>query len=76
MAESTKPILVSIEGNIGAGKSSFLRALKSMIGSEVLNRRVIFLQEPVDDCDIKDMNGVDILTKFYGNQENMHSRFK
>ena len=55
MAESKKPILVSIEGNIGAGKSSFLTALKSSIGDNLLGRQVIFLQEPVDEwSEVKD----------------------
>ena len=77
MAESKKPILVSIEGNIGAGKSSFLTALKSSIGDELLGRQVIFLQEPVDEWqNIKDKNGVDILTKFYGDQEKYAFKFQ
>ena len=77
MTESTTPILVSIEGNIGAGKSSFLHALKSAAGTELLGRQVIFLQEPVDEWqNIKDKNGVDILTKFYGNQEEYAFKFQ
>lgn len=77
MAESKKPILVSIEGNIGAGKSSFLTALKSCIGDNSLGRQVIFLQEPVDEWqNIKDKNGVDILTKFYGDQEKYAFKFQ
>ena len=77
MAESKKPILVSIEGNIGAGKSSFLTALKSSIGDNLLGRQVIFLQEPVDEWqNIKDKNGVDILTKFYGDQEKYAFKFQ
>lgn len=77
MAESKKPILVSIEGNIGAGKSSFLTALKSSIGNNLLGRQIIFLQEPVDEWqNIKDKNGVDILTKFYGDQEKYAFKFQ
>ena len=70
MAESKKPILVSIEGNIGAGKSSFLTALKSSIGDNLLGRQVIFLQEPVDEwSEVKDEDDVTILEKFYADQK-------
>jgi len=77
MAESSIPILVSIEGNIGAGKSSFLHALKKAAGTELHGRQIIFLQEPVDEWqNIKDKNGIDILTKFYGNQEEYAFKFQ
>ena len=45
---------VSIEGNIGAGKSTFVELLK-----EVLNpKKYTFLQEPVDEwLNMKDSDG-------------------
>ena len=58
--------IVSIEGNIGSGKSSLLANLKTYLGNEHI---VIFLKEPVDEwSNIKDKDGVTILEKFYSNQ--------
>lgn len=42
--KTTKPLLVSVEGNIGAGKSTLLENLKR----ELKDASVVFLQEPVD----------------------------
>jgi len=39
----TRPLIVSIEGNIGAGKSTLIETLRSEFDSTIL-----FLQEPVD----------------------------
>ena len=62
--------IFSIEGNIGVGKSTMLKNIEKYIGSQVNNRKVIFLQEPVDEWQsIKDSKGEDILTKFYSNQD-------
>lgn len=59
------PIIVSIEGNIGSGKSTFVEILKSHFGSE---KRIGFVQEPVDEWGtICDKNGTTILQKFYEN---------
>ena len=55
--------IISIEGNIGAGKSTILEHLKETYAD---NEEVAFVDEPVDIwgtiCDDK---GEDILTKFY-----------
>ena len=57
-------LILSVEGNIGAGKSTLLEQAKNSIPSRI-NKKVIFLQEPVDLWDnIKDSNGETILTKF------------
>lgn len=54
--------IYSIEGNIGSGKSTFVKFLKENIN----NQNVVFVQEPVDVWEtIKDKNGETILTKFY-----------
>jgi len=59
----TKPIIVSIEGNIGAGKTTILKNLKIMYYTDP---SVIFLREPVDIWQsIKDKNDETILAKFY-----------
>lgn len=56
-------ILISIEGNIGSGKSTLVSRLKDFYKD---NQNVYFLDEPVNDwLTIKDNDGEDILTKFY-----------
>ena len=61
-------VIISIEGNIGSGKSTLVSKMKEQF--ETINGcNVIFLQEPVDIWEsICDENGVSILTKFYDNQ--------
>lgn len=58
--------IVSIEGNIGSGKSTLQAELREHYKNNPL---VVFLREPVDDWSkIKDENGVTILEKFYYDQ--------
>ena len=47
----TKPLIVSIEGNIGSGKSTFIKRLEEhWIASDKLDeKRIFFLSEPVDE---------------------------
>ena len=55
--------IISIEGNIGSGKSSFLSYLKNKYAD---NNNIIFLKEPVDEWEsIRDENGKTMLQKFY-----------
>lgn len=55
--------IISIEGNIGSGKSTFVGKLKEYYKD---NRKVVFLDEPVDDwLKIRDENNDTILTNFY-----------
>ena len=59
--------IISIEGNIGSGKSTIVEILKKSFEN---NSNIIFLQEPVDEwSEIKDKEGQTILSKFYENQE-------
>ena len=61
-------MLFSIEGNIGSGKSTLLKELKSKMNKH--NLSVCFVEEPVDIWDsIKDKNGNNMLTKYYGDQK-------
>ena len=61
------PTIISIEGNIGTGKSTLVQMLKETYKNY---SNVIFLQEPVDMWNtIKDNNGETILSKFYADQE-------
>lgn len=59
--------ILSIEGNIGAGKSTIMKKLQERY---IADKRVIFMLEPTDMWeDIKDSNNETMLSKFYGNQE-------
>jgi deoxyadenosine/deoxycytidine kinase len=65
---------ISIDGNIGSGKSTLIEALKKYFKG---NSNIIFLREPVDEWDeIKDENGVTILEKFYTNQKEYSFSFQ
>lgn len=66
--------IVSIEGNIGSGKSTFLENLKKHYNS---NENIVFLREPVDEWEkIKDTNGNTMLQKFYADQEKYSFAFQ
>ena len=56
------PILISVEGNIGSGKSTFLKQLeKNFKGKDIF-----FLQEPVNEWNsIKNEDNTTILEEFY-----------
>lgn len=59
--------ILSIEGNIAAGKSTFMERLKEKYAS---NDNVVFLDEPVEMWEsIKDKEGVSMLEKFYSNHK-------
>jgi deoxyadenosine/deoxycytidine kinase len=56
-------MILSVEGNIGSGKSTFVEFLRENIPNAV------FLQEPVNEWnEIKDKNGETMLAKFYKDQ--------
>lgn len=68
------PHVISIEGNIGSGKSTLVEKLKERFDD---NKTVAFLSEPVDVWrEIKDESGVDLLTNFYDNQEKFSFHFQ
>ena len=59
--------IISIEGNIGSGKSTMVTILKKYYEQ---NKNVVFLQEPVDVWEsIKDKDGETIIEKFYGDNK-------
>ena len=63
-----RPTIISIEGNIGAGKSTILEQLEKYVNSKNgFNNKIMFLKEPVDIWEaIKDdETGENILQKFY-----------
>src|SRR5437870_248426 len=56
--------LVSIEGNIGVGKTSLINLLKTKLGDDAE-----YIYEPIDEwLNIKDNNGKDLLQTFYDNK--------
>jgi len=62
--------IISVEGNIGSGKSTILKFLGEHYKGEGKENNIIFLQEPVDEWNsITDKDGTTILSKFYENQE-------
>ena len=61
-----KAPIISIEGNIGSGKSTLMIELKKSF-EHVPN--VVFLQEPVDEWNtIRDEKGMTMIEKFYADQ--------
>lgn len=68
----------SFDGNIGSGKSTVVSNLKSKLENSNTNKYIYyFLQEPVDEWNtICDTSGINILTKFYANQEKYSFAFQ
>ena len=55
-------MLISIEGNIGTGKSSLVRMLEEKYK---YTDAIVFIQEPVNEwLNLKDTDGENILEKF------------
>jgi len=66
--------ILSIEGNIGSGKSTIIDYLKKNYSK---NENIIFLPEPVDEWEqIKDDEGKTLLTKFYNDQKKYSFAFQ
>lgn len=66
-------ITISIEGNIGGGKTTLLARLKELWA----DKQIIFVREPVDEWEkIKDQDEVTILEKFYKDQEKYSFSFQ
>ena len=65
MSEIRNINMVSIDGNIGSGKSTLMGELELYFSG---NKNIVFLKEPTEDwkC-ITDENGITILEKFYEN---------
>lgn len=66
-------MIISVEGNIGTGKSTFLRIIRD----KYKDSNIIFLDEPLDKwLELKDADGENILEKFYKNQERWSYSFQ
>jgi thymidylate kinase len=62
----SRPIIISLEGNIGAGKTTILEKLSQKLSSN----QWVFLREPVHIWDtIRDAKDQTILSKFYNLKE-------
>ena len=61
--------IFSVEGNIGSGKSTFVKYLENYEKKDFEeHKNCLFLQEPVKLWEeITDENNIPILTKFYTN---------
>lgn len=58
-------IVISIEGNIGAGKSTMIQKIQAHLGKDF-----VYIPEPIDEWNtIQDENNIPILECFYNNQE-------
>lgn len=70
--------IISIEGNIGTGKTTFVECLKNTLANHYPNHTVVFLKEPVDAwLALKDdTTGENILGSFYKNQERWSYSFQ
>jgi deoxyadenosine/deoxycytidine kinase len=69
-----KPVIISIEGNIGSGKSTFFNCLKRYLGN---NTNWIFLEEPVHVWEsIRNDENKSILKSFYENPEKYSFAFQ
>lgn len=64
---NSSPIIITIEGNIGSGKSTLVNHLSDAFND---SDSVYFLQEPVDEWNkITDDTGKTMIEKYYENQE-------
>ena len=62
--------IISIEGNIGSGKSTLIKHLHERFSDNNHVMPIIFLKEPVEQwAEITDKNGVTMLEKFYDDKE-------
>ena len=75
------PIIVSIDGNIGSGKSSVVRYFEKNFANYCASKdyacKVCFLEEPVSTWEsIKDEHGKSIIENFYENNERYSFAFQ
>jgi deoxyadenosine/deoxycytidine kinase len=68
--------IISVEGNIGSGKSTLIKYMKEHL-NEIDNNQVIYLPEPVHLWEsIKSEDGKNMIEKFYENQEKYSFSFQ
>ena len=65
-------VIISVEGNIGSGKSSLVKQIKLSLSKNTLDKPIFFLQEPVEEWgNIKDKDGNTVLEEFYKDKKKM-----
>jgi deoxyadenosine/deoxycytidine kinase len=72
-------MILSIDGNIGSGKSTLFNSLKNYFSEEINcnGKKIVFIDEPVNDWQkIKDKTGKNILECFYENPEKYSFSFQ
>jgi deoxyadenosine/deoxycytidine kinase len=70
LTKKKRPIIVSIEGNIGTGKSTLLAKIQTYFDGLKMNKKIGYIPEPVAIWNsITDKSGTTILEKYYKNQE-------
>jgi deoxyadenosine/deoxycytidine kinase len=63
------PIIISIEGNIGTGKSTLIEKIQEHFKSHKCHTKIGYITEPVDIwSSVTDEHGVTILEKYYEDQ--------
>ena len=68
--------IISVEGNIGSGKSTLIKNMKENL-TEIDNVPVVYLPEPVHLWEsIKSEDGKNMIEKFYENQEKYSFSFQ
>ena len=69
--------IISIEGNIGSGKSTVINSLKQLYTISNKIPKIYFLEEPVSEWEtFKDCNGKNIIEKFYADQKKYSFSFQ
>jgi deoxyadenosine/deoxycytidine kinase len=66
-------LIISIDGNIGSGKSTILKHLRDRLTA---NKNYVFVDEPVKEWSKIEHEGITILEKFYGNTEKYSFSFQ
>jgi deoxyadenosine/deoxycytidine kinase len=68
-------ILISIQGNIGSGKSSLLKKIENY--KFKFAKKICFLQEPVDEWEaLRDENNLTLLQLYYKDQQSYSFAFQ
>ena len=67
--ERKPPLIISIEGNIGTGKSTLIQKIQTFLSEKYPDAKISYIPEPVDVwSSVTDTNGMTILEKYYENQ--------